>query len=226
MTPNGPDKRANTGRGYLAGLGASGALVASAAVASLFLIALVAFDAWPSGNGEGAAQATAAAQVASAPGRAAATALAPAATAVAASPAPVQLAQAGNPNTVITPGDANGSPPGAGGSVGGSQGGGGGNLVTNPPVAGNPVTGLLTGVVGATEPLTTPLLQTVGGVGNGLEGVLNTGVPSLVGSLGLTGVLNGTLATVAGLGTGLENLLPGQTRPGPSPGTTTPMPAP
>jgi hypothetical protein len=225
MTPNGQDKRANTGRGYLAGLGASGALVAAAAVASLFLIALVAFDAWPSGNGEGAAQATAAAQVAPAPGRAAATALAPAAAAVAANPAPVQLAQAGNPNTVITPGDANGAPSGAGGSGGGSQGGGGG-LVTSPPVPDNPLTGLVTGVVGATEPLTTPLLQTVGGAGAEIEGVLNNGVPALVGSLGLTGVLNGTLTNVAGLGNAVQSLLPGQTQPAPATGTTTPLPAP
>lgn len=224
MTSLDPGKRP-PGSGYLAGIGASGALVAAAAVASVFLIAIVAFDAWPSGGGAQSAQTSAAAQTAPAAGQAAATALEAGPAAVAASATPVVLAQDGNPNSVVTEDDLQ---PQGGGAAGAAPGSGLGTvgaateLVNTPPVPADPVTGLLGGVVAATEPLTVPLLQTVAGAGTTIEGLLTTTTPALLGALapGLNQGLGQTLTGVAGTVNGL--LTPGGA-PVPA-GPTTPLP--
>jgi hypothetical protein len=149
-------------RSTVAGLGASGALMATVGVAAAFLVAVVAFDAWPTSDGD-EANALTVQPAAAAPSRAAAAALAPGAGAVAPTPAPVVLASAGDPNSVITPGlpgstlGGGGGPAGGGGTSGGGTGAGTG--ATNPGTQPGENPGPVQSV---TDTLGNPLLSEVG----------------------------------------------------------------
>jgi hypothetical protein len=144
-------------RAYLAGTGATGALIAAAVVAFLTLAALVAFNGLPGGEesdeeslfvgpGGGAAQA-------------AATALAAAPGAVAAVPAPVGPGAAGGPLVA-------GGGPGGGPGGGGPGGGPGSPTAPTPPGVGGTTTGAApAGGTGPVGGLVDQIDETTGGAG-------------------------------------------------------------
>jgi hypothetical protein len=193
-------------RSYLAGIGASGALIAAATVAAIFLAALVAFNGWPSAGGQDTT--TAAASRAIPAARAASAALAPAAGAVAATPAPVTLASADNPNSIVT-GNGVGGGNSGGGTAGNGVGGAGGATVANPgatatATGSGPVGNVVTGL-GLDNGLTTPLAQTVDAVGSGLTQVLQS-TPQIL-QQAVPGTLNTVGTTVDTLGQTVNGLL-------------------
>lgn len=180
-------------RTYLAGLGASGALIAAAAVAGLFLIALVAFKSWPSGGTEEVTAVRTA--EAPAPSRAASVALAPAAGATAITPTPVILARAGDPDSVVAPG-ANPQPGGGVPGGGAPQAPGAGGPATGP----GGIAGLLGEPLTALDPLTAPVIGAVGATIEGVGGTTDMFLgPSATASPG----------TVYGLGPTVGQLGPG-----------------
>jgi hypothetical protein len=191
-------------RSTVAGLGASGALMAAVTVVAVFLAAVVAFDGWPGSGGGDQPTAVNVEPAAAAPSRAAAAALAPGAGAVAATPAPVVLASAGDPNSVITPG-LPGPTQGTGGSQPGTGGGGGGGI--NTPGPGQTVTGPLN------NPLVTSVGTTVDQTLNGVVGVVCSPGTQLVN--GLCRVVDSTVNNTSGTVNGLLNGLLGgsQTQP-------------
>ncbi len=208
-------------RSYIAGIGASGALVAAATVAAVFLLALVAFNGWPTGGSQDVASADAGRAVPAA--QAASAALAPAPTAVAAAPAPVTLASAGNPNSIVTDRGVGGGNGGSsntgveGEGEGEGEGGGGSGLGAAADEQG-PVSGLVTGL-GLDNELITPLAQSVDQVGSGLTQLLQSS-PQIVQEL-VPGTVTALGTTVNALGQTVNGLL-GQPQGTPVP-TTPPL---
>lgn len=186
---------ATSERTFIAGLGASGALIAAAGVAALLGVALVAFNGWPSGGVGGDPRAVQAQEVAAAPSRAASEALSTAPAAVAASGTPVSFATPGDPDSVVAPGGGGGGAPVTGGDGGAgttTPGGTSPGQQVAPVTPGQPTPpGVLDQVADsvntALQP-TAPLLNAVGQTTNQLAGTLNevvsaTPVPGLVGTV-------------------------------------------
>ncbi len=201
---------ATSERTFIAGLGASGALVAAAGLAAALLIAIVTYTNWPQGgNDQQAATVDAAPAVQIAPAAAASAGLAPAATAVAATPAPVVLASADDPDTVVVPGNPN-VPQGTPGSVPTSQAPAGTVPFAAPTGSGavaaqdpSLLNGLSTTLNVATGPVTQPLLTGVGNTTNQLNTTVynttvNTPVSGVVG--GVSQILGGVLGGLGSQG--------------------------
>lgn len=193
--------KARTAETYVAGIGASGALMASAFVLFIVLVGVVTFNAWPRAgqllNGSGGNVSLQDVPLVN---------RAPAAPA----PTPNLVALLGGPGPVVhTPvptggggrggggGGQNGSggigiPPGGGGGTGGGAGAPGPQPVTAPnPPSSPPVTQRTTNVLG----------QVVAGVGNNVESDTTSLGETLGGSDSTLGGL------VQGLGTTLNNTL-------------------
>lgn len=197
---------ARTERTYLAGLGASGALIAAATVAALFLAALVAFNGWP-GSESGNSSEVRTAEVGPAASQAASTALAAAPGAVTATATPVVLADAGNPNSVVS----NPNAPVPGGTTGPAT-----SIGTSTPIsptqpgqntglgggASDTVSLAANSAIGA--PLVSTVGQTVSSVGGTVTTVLNNTPQILTGTLNALGyTLTQTLGVVGGTVNGL-----------------------
>jgi hypothetical protein len=196
---------------YLAGLGASGALIAGAFVAFVLLVGVVTFDAWPTGSGvfsRGASEVSVDTSLTNTPpareqpnvpnlvkllggGGAAASTVTPAST-----------GGAGNPGAGESP-SGTGKSPGQREPQGGNPGGG--QRAPSEPTQ-NPTTQPVGGASSA-EPATRNVVQQLAyGVGNTVEadtsslsntlGGEDTALGSLVGGLGST--LNSTLQGLAG----------------------------
>jgi hypothetical protein len=195
--------RARTAETYLAGIGASGALIASAFVLFIVLVGVVTFNAWPHAgqllNGSGGnVSLDNVPLTAEAPPHRASTpnlvALLGGPAAVSATPVTNHRGGGGNGGN----GGNGGGGAGGGGnpSLGGGNGGGGSQTVTVAPSApSSPVT-----------QRTTSLGQVVAGVGNNVESDTDSlgeslgGTDTTVGSLvqGLGSTLNTTLQTLGG----------------------------
>lgn len=203
--------KARTAETYLAGIGASGALMASAFVLFIVLVGVVTFNAWPQAgellNGSGGnvsldnVPLTNQAQPKRAP-TPNLVALLGTPAAVAATPVTNRVGGGGNGGSGGSRGGGGGTRIGGNGSPpvgGGNGGGGGGNHTTVPP--GN------SGSSGGAQPTTNTLGQVVAGVGNNVEsdttsisqnmlGGTDTTLGGLVQGVGST--LNNTLQTLGG----------------------------
>ncbi len=192
-------------REYLAGTGATGALIAGAVIAFLSVGALVAFDGFPLGGDEASGSLSLADQPGGQAPEAAALALAGTPGSVAAAPA------GGTVVAAILPGGVRVGPGfGPGGAAGGGSGGsdtGGGENPPGPPTPGPGPSG--SGVVGG---LVDELDETAGGLG----------LPALGGTTGpltdqIDRTLNDTLNNVGGavgqpsLGANVNNTVRGLT---------------
>jgi hypothetical protein len=170
--------KARTAETYLAGLGASGALIAGAIVASLLLIAAATFDVWPRaaspfGGGDAGVESVDASE----PADSAAAALGSAAD---------QVAQAEPGGSLVGGGDGAGR---AGGGTGGGTGGGGG--------AGDGGSGTGGGGGGGGSTVGDSVGDTVNGVSNTLNNTVN-GLGNTVDNT-VNGVDNTVNDTVGGL---------------------------
>lgn len=145
-------------RAYLAGGGASTALIAAAVLAFLTIAALVAFNGLPfAGDGDSGK-----ARIAGSPGGA------PEAAAAAAAAAPGAVAATPAAPTAVAPA------PGGAGSASGGQGGASGPIATAPPAGGSPP---------GTAPGTSPAPSGAGS--GGVVGGTVGGVEQTAGSIGL-----------------------------------------
>ena len=187
--------RARTAETYIAGLGASGALVAGAIVAFLLLVGAVTFDAWPRAGGLFGSDTGVETVNADEPADTAAATLGSAAdqVTVADSASPVT---AGGRGGAGSNGDTGGgSTGGAGGSEtgsgGGSTGGGGGSTGGG---GGGSDTGSGGNTGGGGSPVGDSVNDTVNGVGNTVDNTVN-GLGNSVNDTvnGVGGAVNGLL---------------------------------
>jgi hypothetical protein len=192
---------ARTAETYLAGLGASGALIAGAVVAFLLLVGMVTFDAWPRAAGlVGGDDASVSSD-----------ALTPGATAAAA------LGSATDQVSPATPGDSLVAPPGGragqGGGGGVTGGGTGGGTIEPGDTGGGGSTGggggTGTGTGGGAGTVGDTVNSTVSGLGKTVQGTvdgLGKTVNDTVSGLGQT--VNNTVNGVNGLLKGLGKQQP------------------
>jgi hypothetical protein len=196
-------------RAYLAGTGATGALVGGAVVVFLAATAFVAFSGFSLGGDDASGQVAIGTDDAGAP-EAAALALAGASTAVAPAPAGGVVLAASGPGS----GPAGGSGPGdgPGGSVGpGGPGGSGGGSEppTTPPPGGSDGGGSVTGVVQDLDETTSglglnlPLSQVTGPVTQQVDQTVNNTLNHVGGLVGQPNLGNQASGTVKNLSNSL-----------------------
>lgn len=193
-------------RAYLAGTGATGALVAGALVAFLTVGALVAFDGFPLGGDDASGQISLADQPGGEAPEAAAAALAATPGAVAASPA------GGVVLAAVLPGGVGSAPNGPVVTGSGTTGPGGGTG-TNPPLPPRPPPpppppGALSGLVDDVDETTgslglPPLGPATQPLTDGIDRTLNDTLNGVGGAVGQPGLGNDVNDTVRGLTNGL-----------------------